>query len=133
METSQGQRAQLHDLTAAECWELAALQPVGRLAWAGPHGPTVVPVNFEITGREVQVRTTAYSALAQECDDSLVAFEVDDFDAGTRLGWSVLMRGRAHLGYHDAHSDGEPDVWAAGARTLRVTVEVDEITGRRLR
>ena len=133
MDTSQGHRAQLHDLTADECWELAASQPVGRLAWTGPRGPTVVPVNFEVTGREVLVRTAAYSALARECDDSPVAFEVDDFDAASRLGWSVLMRGRAHLGYHDAERDREPDVWAAGARTLAVTVKVDEISGRRLR
>ena len=54
----------LLDLTVDECWELAASQPVGRLAWTGPSGPTVIPVNFAVDGRLVHVRTAAYSALA---------------------------------------------------------------------
>ena len=54
----------------------------GRLAWAGPQGPTVIPVNFVVDRRpRCSVRTAAYSALARECDDSPVAFEVDQFDA----------------------------------------------------
>ena len=39
------------------------------------------------------VRTTAYSEVARECDDSPVAFEVDDVEESTQSGWSVLMRG----------------------------------------
>lgn len=122
----------LHDLTPDECWELAASRPVGRLAWTGQQGPTVIPVNFVIDGRLVHIRTTAYSTLARECDDSPVAFEVDDFDAGAHTGWSVLLRGRAHLGYGAASGSAEPDVWPAGARGLRLTVAVEEVTGRRL-
>lgn len=132
MDTSPGPAARLHDLTPAECWELAASQPVGRLAWTGPHGPTIIPVNFEVDGRQVRLRTAAYSALAQECDDSPVAFEVDSFDATTRTGWSVLMRGRATLGYGATAGEPAPEVWAAGSRALRVTVEVAEVSGRRI-
>ena len=97
------------DLEPAECWTLAATRPVGRLAWAGPKGPTVVPVNFTVTGDEVLVRTTAHSEAARECDDSPVAFEIDDVDESTRSGWSVLMRGRARLEYGPAgHTEPEP-------------------------
>ncbi len=130
MTSSPGPAAQLRDLTPDECWELATSQPVGRLAWSGPSGPTVIPVNFEVDGRVVRLRTAAYSALARECDDSPVAFEVDSFDASTRTGWSVLMRGRASIAY--GGGDAGPDVWAAGSRALRVSVEVEEITGRRV-
>jgi hypothetical protein len=70
--------------------------------------------------------------VARECDDSSVAFEVDDFDPATRSGWSVLMRGRAHIDYGAAPDGGEPDVWPAGARALRVVLDVDEISGRRV-
>ena len=132
MDKAQLHQGQLYDLTADECWRLAASAPVGRLAWCGPQGPTVVPVNFLVAEGRVQVRTAAYSAQARECDDSPVAFEVDRFDAGERAGWSVVMRGRAHLQF-GGPSDGEqPDVWPAGARGLLLTIEVDEISGRRV-
>jgi nitroimidazol reductase NimA-like FMN-containing flavoprotein (pyridoxamine 5'-phosphate oxidase superfamily) len=133
MDATPGQPAPLQELGPDECWELAATQPVGRLAWTGPSGPTVIPVNFEVDGRQVRLRTAAYSALAQECDDSPVAFEVDSFDASTRTGWSVLMRGRATLAYGGAGGEAVPEVWAGGSRSLRVTVEVAEISGRRVR
>jgi hypothetical protein len=132
MGTSQGPGAPLHDLTADECWDLAASQPVGRLAWSGPQGLTVIPVNFEVNGREVLLRTAAYTALARECDDSPVAFQIDSFDVGTKTGWSVLMRGRAHIDYHGGTGEAGPEVWAAGTRALRVTVDVTEVSGRRV-
>jgi nitroimidazol reductase NimA-like FMN-containing flavoprotein (pyridoxamine 5'-phosphate oxidase superfamily) len=132
MDTSPDERAALRDLTPDECWALAASQPVGRLAWSGAQGPTVIPVNFEVSGRAVHVRTTAYSALGRECEDSAVAFEIDSFDAGARTGWSVLMRGYARFDFHGGDGSDTPDVWAAGTRALRVTVEVDEVSGRRI-
>jgi nitroimidazol reductase NimA-like FMN-containing flavoprotein (pyridoxamine 5'-phosphate oxidase superfamily) len=122
----------LLDLSADECWALAASVPIGRLAWTGPHGPSVIPVNFSVDGRQVQIRTTAYSEAARECDDSLVAFEVDTFDPAEHRGWSVLKRARAHLGYDAARDDAGPEPWVAGPRRLCVRVEVSEITGRRI-
>jgi uncharacterized protein len=119
------------ELVPDECWSLAATQPVGRLAWTGAHRPTVIPVNFVVTGTEVLVRTTAYSELARECDDSPVAFEIDDVDSSTRSGWSVLMRGRGHLEYGPP-VDAEPDVWVRGPRHLRMRIDVTEVTGRRI-
>lgn len=132
MDEAQIHPGQLHDLTADECWRLAASMPVGRLAWCGPQGPTVVPVNFAVAEGRVHVRTAAYSAQARECDDSPVAFEVDQFDADSRTGWSVLLRGRAHLQFGGSPGGDQPDVWPAGARGLLLTVEVDEISGRRV-
>jgi hypothetical protein len=132
MDSLQSHTGQLLDLTADECWTLAASKPAGRIAWAGPTGPTVIPVNFVLTPRRVHVRTAAYSALARECDDSLVAFEVDEFDAHTRSGWSVLLRGRAHLQFGGTDGRHDPDVWPAGAHGLRLTIDVQEISGRRV-
>lgn len=119
------------DLAPDECWALATSQPVGRLAWCGAHGPTVIPVNFTVNGAEVLVRTTAHSEAGRECDDSTVAFEVDAVDASTRSGWSVLMRGHARMEYGSS-SDPGPDVWLPGPRGLRLRIDVTEITGRRI-
>ena len=132
MDAVQPGTGQLLDLTPDECWTLAASMPVGRLAWCGPHGPTVVPVNFTVADGQVHVRTAAYSAQARECDDSPVAFEVDQFDAVTRTGWSVLLRGRAALEYGRAPGDQQPEVWPAGARALLLTIDVEETSGRRV-
>lgn len=132
MDASPPRANQLLELTDDECWTLAASHPVGRLAWTSPHGPTVIPVNFVATGRQVHIRTAAYSALARECDDSAVAFEVDEFDADSHSGWSVLMRGRAHLQVGGSDGGDQPNVWPAGVRGLQVTIDVDEVSGRRI-
>ena len=132
MDVSQTGSRLLLDVSAEECWSLAVTEPVGRLAWSGPAGPQVVPVNFEVTDRRVLVRTAAYSALARECDDSPVAFEVDHYDAETRSGWSVVMRGHAHVDYSGGRGIHDPDVWAPGARALRVVIAVAVITRRRV-
>lgn len=122
----------LVDLDEAECLRLAATEPVGRLVWTGAQGPSVVPVNFTFEDRVVQIRTAAYSMLARECDDSRVAFEVDAYDPDSRLGWSVVMLGRASVGLVRPGAPA-PEVWPVGAKAAQLTVEVDKVTGRRLR
>jgi uncharacterized protein len=122
----------LHELSPDECWSLATTRPVGRIAWLGTDGVTVIPVNFTVDGRAVHIRTSGYSALARECDDSQVAFQVDHFDPETHSGWSVLMRGRAHIDFRGQAPDEAPAVWPAGSHTLHVSVVVDEVSGRRV-
>ncbi len=132
MDVTEQRSGQLLDLSADQCWALVASQPVGRLAWIGPQGVTLVPVNYLTIDRRVHVRTAAYSALARECDDSDVAFQVDELDAEHRSGWSVLMHGRAHLQFGGSGAGDRPDVWPAGSRGLEITIDVEQISGRRL-
>ena len=42
------------------------------------------------------------------------------------------MRGRAHLRFGGAGDGARPDVWPSGVRSLGVTIDVDEISGRRV-
>ena len=122
----------LKDLTTDDCWSLVAGQPVGRIAWNGSDGLTVLPVNFTVDGSSVHLRTAAYSTLARECDDSVVAFQVDKFDESTRSGWSVLLRGHAHVDLRSPGREAAPNVWPAGSRSLDVRVVVEQVTGRRV-
>lgn len=124
----------LTELRAEECWELAARMPVGRIAWASAGGPFVVPVNFVVHDGRIVIHTAAYSALVRESDDSVVAFEVDEVDPVTRSGWSVLFRGRAHVGFRNGDRTQLPEVdsWADASRRLSVTIDVHEVTGRRV-
>lgn len=126
----------LQELGEAACWDLIASEVVGRLAWSGSEGLTVVPVNYSLDGRTILLRTTAYSAVARECDGRAVAFEIDHLDPVARTGWSVLVRGHAHVDFGSDPADGADgavDVWPSGIRSLHVRIEPDQITGRRLR
>ncbi|MCW2767799.1 MAG: Pyridoxamine 5-phosphate oxidase [Nocardioides sp.] len=135
MSSSRGTGGRLVELTTDECWTLLGESLVGRVAWSGHGGPTVLPVNFVATDEKIVFRTSPYSAPARECDDLPVAFEVDEFDSTTRSGWSVLARGTARLVYDGAHVPAaatDLDVWADGWRALHIIIEPRELTGRRL-
>ncbi len=123
----------LVELAAEECWELLRSEPVGRIAWNGPEGPTVQPVNFALSQGGIEVRTTAYSAIGHLSDDSAVTFQVDRIDPAARSGWSVLARGKVTFDwtYGRVEAPGV-DVWPSGERALRLHLEVSEISGRRL-
>ena len=123
----------LAELDEDECWELAGTVPVGRVVWTGSKGPMVVPVNFVVQDRRVVVHSSPYSEMVRDVDDSRVVFEVDEVDPVTRSGWSVLLRGRAHVAFRDTDSDlPDVDTWAEGSRRLAVVIEVDEVSGRRV-
>jgi nitroimidazol reductase NimA-like FMN-containing flavoprotein (pyridoxamine 5'-phosphate oxidase superfamily) len=133
METGGASAGRLVELTEAECWELLGSEPVGRLAWRGAEGLSVVPVNYIADEGRVSINTAAYSAQARECDDLPVAFQVDAVDATARSGWSVLVRGTAHVEYaQDGTTSNDPDVWPAGVRPLRLVIDPTGVTGRRL-
>jgi hypothetical protein len=125
---------ELDELDEAEGWELAASLPVGRVAWSTSTGPVVAPVNYVVHEQRVVLHASAYSTLVREADDSTVAFEVDEIDPVTRSGWSVLLRGRAHVVFHDSLGETLPDVdtWPDGTRRLALVIDVDQVTGRRV-
>jgi hypothetical protein len=87
MEITDPQRwasGKLVDLPLDECTRLLAERSVGRVAWTGPAGPTVLPVNYVVVDDGIWFRTTAHSSLATEVDDQPVAFQIDEVDEFTR-------------------------------------------------
>jgi hypothetical protein len=129
--TDGGGAGRLLELAEDECWDLLAGAPVGRLAWKGAEGLSVVPVNFVVADGRIAMNTAAYSAQARECDDLPVAFQVDAVDASARSGWSVLVRGTAHVEYSHP-PDESPDVWPAGVKPLHLVIDPTSVSGRRL-
>ena len=125
------------ELEHARCLELLAQSPIGRVAWCGPDGPEIVPVTIGLHDGAVVFRTAAYSALARAADGSVLAVEVDDFDATTRTGWSVVVVGPARSVTEPEelvelwHRDG-PEPWAPGVRTLFMRVAAQRVTGREI-
>ncbi|WP_134739202.1 pyridoxamine 5'-phosphate oxidase family protein [Nocardioides sp. 503] len=127
--------ARLADLTPDQCWGLLEQVEVGRVAWCGPDGPDVVPVNLAVVEEAVWLRTSPYSRLVGHCrGGARLAVEADHVDTGRRSGWSVVVAGV-----------GEPvdtldvpeavrllDTWAPGNRGALVRLTVHRVTGRRL-
>jgi nitroimidazol reductase NimA-like FMN-containing flavoprotein (pyridoxamine 5'-phosphate oxidase superfamily) len=92
----------IESMTEGECVRLLGSGRVGRLAYTGREGPTVLPILYKLhegsivfhplqgTFTEQDLRTGIAHA------DYAVAFEIDQIDPDAREGWSVLVVGSAH-------------------------------------
>ena len=124
-------------LSLDECLRLAASQPVGRIAFAQGGDIEVFPVNHCVLDRTIAFRTADGSKLGAAVQGSVVAFEVDAFDAERRDGWSVVIKGRAELVSDERtlarlQATGLQPWAAAVPRPEWVVVRADGISGRRL-
>lgn len=129
MPTSDVRPGRLVVLSDDECWDLLRSRPVGRVAWSGMQGVSVVPVNYAVDEDAVLLRTTPYSLMARDCAGRDVAFEVDSIDEASHDGWSVLVRGRCE---REERTGEGPRPWATGSRVLGLRIAVRLITGRRI-
>jgi nitroimidazol reductase NimA-like FMN-containing flavoprotein (pyridoxamine 5'-phosphate oxidase superfamily) len=129
--------ARMEALAVNECMRLLTDKPVGRVAFCGPSGPQVLPVNHAVVDGNVVFRVAAHSEMAQALNGSTVAFQVDDIDDITQSGWSVLVVGSSEY-VEDPEAMTErwgrrlPDAWAPGVRTLVVRVVTSRVSGRRI-
>jgi nitroimidazol reductase NimA-like FMN-containing flavoprotein (pyridoxamine 5'-phosphate oxidase superfamily) len=120
-----------------ECLSLAGSEPVGRIAFAEGGDIHVFPVNHCVLDGLVAFLTADGTKLGAAMEQSVVAFEVDRFDADKRTGWSVLIKGRAEL---VTESPLQARLLTAGLRPWRtqvprpewVVIRPDTVTGRRL-
>jgi nitroimidazol reductase NimA-like FMN-containing flavoprotein (pyridoxamine 5'-phosphate oxidase superfamily) len=121
-------------LTAHECVRLLATRPVGRLVFHEEGLPAVRLVNFVVDDGNVVFRTGGGQTYAVAVRGDVVAFEVDDYDVDTHLGWTVTAVGRARLVAEpaDAARPVTPRPWASGDRRHVVAVDIATIDGRRL-
>src|ERR1700734_648901 len=69
----------LDEISVAECWQLLATQPVGRVAVIVGHYPLVFPVNFAVADKSILYRT-GVGAKLHSIHRSNVTFEVDEID-----------------------------------------------------
>jgi nitroimidazol reductase NimA-like FMN-containing flavoprotein (pyridoxamine 5'-phosphate oxidase superfamily) len=133
----------LEELGEAECLRLIAPGGIGRIAYSGRYGPTVLPVNYQLFEKTIVFRTAQDSATDEDLRTGIVhaefkvAFEIDDFDTAAREGWSVLIQGSAH--HVDSESERASvagagvDAWPGGERELFLRIVPSRVTGRRVR
>jgi len=131
------------ELTADECLTLISPGGIGRIAYSGRFGLTVLPVNYEVFENTIVFRTGEHSPLGEDLRSGIthaeykVAFEIDEIDKAQREGWSVLLQGAAH------HVDTETErgevresgvePWAGGAKEHYIRIVPSRVTGRRIR
>ncbi|GAA5058639.1 nitroimidazol reductase NimA-like FMN-containing flavoprotein (pyridoxamine 5'-phosphate oxidase superfamily) [Thermocatellispora tengchongensis] len=94
-----GQERLIKPLSEAESLERLAGVSLGRLVFTYQALPDIRPVNHVLDDGHVIVRShvgaAAVSAVAGLV--TVVAYEADDIDHETHLGWSVIVRGTAEL------------------------------------
>ena len=127
---------QVTELTRAECFELLASAPLGRVAVADDRGPVVFPVNFVLDRHTVVFRTEAGTKLDAASRGSRVCFEVDGADPAAGTGWSVLVRGDITEVTDPAELARLRELplpaWMPGPRNRYVRILPAVLTGRRI-
>ena len=87
---------ELVELDEAECLRLLTKSEIGRVVFTDAALPAAQPVTYLLDGEEVVFRTAGGSKLAAATRGAVVAFQVDEIDPSTRIGWAVPGRRAAH-------------------------------------
>ena len=126
----------LEEISEDECLQLLDRHNLGRLAIVVDGQPLIFPVNYALSHRVVTFRTAHGTKLAN-APGTNVAFEIDDYNASTRIGWSVLVQGvgvDATTALDDVSwtaRGGTPHPLAPGVKIHRLAIKPTSITGRR--
>ncbi|MER6950840.1 pyridoxamine 5'-phosphate oxidase family protein [Nonomuraea sp. NPDC000554] len=128
-------------LDTDRCLRLIAPGGIGRVAFTGPNGPTVLPVNYKLHEGAVVFRTAHGGPMDKDLRTGLegvdikIGFEVDSIDEARHEGWSVMIQGPAH----HVSEEELPKViecgvtpWAGGPRELYIRIVPHQITGHRV-
>ena len=122
-------------LSEDECWSLLSSLSLGRLVTILGGKPEIFPVNFATRHRTVLFRTAQGTKLYSAVMGDRVAFEADYHDPSLTYGWSVIIKGRAHLLSANADildaEEAPLRSWTATKKPIYVRVVAMEITGRR--
>jgi nitroimidazol reductase NimA-like FMN-containing flavoprotein (pyridoxamine 5'-phosphate oxidase superfamily) len=125
----------LEVLDRPECLRLLATVSLGRVGLSAGALPRILPVNFRLVGDRVVIRTGVGSKLDAALNNTVVAFEVDDFNSVDRSGWSVLVTGVANEIPAGDLDEGERLAvprWAPGNDGRFVAISTALISGRRI-
>ncbi|MFT3887028.1 MAG: pyridoxamine 5'-phosphate oxidase family protein [Arachnia sp.] len=113
-------------LDSDECWALLSDAEVGRIAWPGPDGINIIPVNYRTYSGVIVFHTAPGTMLAELAEPTAVSFQVDEIDKESAIGWTVLARGETGPADESAKSIS----WVDENRTVGIAIEVSAIAGR---
>ncbi|HET6951724.1 MAG TPA: pyridoxamine 5'-phosphate oxidase family protein [Acidimicrobiales bacterium] len=126
----------LEVLDRVECLRLLASARLGRVGVTSRALPQVLPVNFRFDGHRILIRTGRGTKLDAAILNAVVAFEVDEIDAESETGWSVLVTGVAHevtdLSELAEVQAAPPPRWAPDGDSRVIALSLDLVSGRRI-
>ena len=126
----------LEVLHRREALDLLGTVAIGRVLVTDGALPAAFPVNFTLLDDAVVFRTGSGSKLKAAVTNTVVGFEVDDFDASGAYGWSVLVTGHAQeIDEADelARVEGLPLVsWIPSVGDHLIKIPAQVVSGRRL-
>ena len=128
----------MEELAEADCLERLSVSHLGRIAFFARGRPEIFPVNYAFKSGTVVLRTAPGTKLS-EAPGSHVAFEIDEYDPESGVGWSVIVHGRAR----EVTNEADDFSWAArgahvtplapGEKSRRLAIEAEAVSGRRFR
>lgn len=123
-------------LDEEQCLELLRSGAVGRVGLTVGAMPAIFPVNYTTVDGCIVFLTSPGTKLTAAAADTVVAFEVDDYDSSFRSGWSVLAVGPSEV-IHEPSPTMQVKVahlvpYADGPRTNIVRIRPEILTGRRI-
>ena len=128
----------LEVLDEEQCRALIQSRNIGRIAFTFEGSPEIFPINYAADGSTIVFRIAGDTRL-QAATKHRVAFEVDDWDATTGVGWSVVVKGIAEeitrgIDPFAMALRSRPVIpLAPGVREVWIAVYPAETTGRRFR
>ncbi|MQS17067.1 pyridoxamine 5'-phosphate oxidase family protein [Streptomyces kaniharaensis] len=128
---------QMVPLDEEEALQLLGSAPFGRVVFTRHALPAIRPVNHVVVDGSIVIRTHEGAALTNTVtgEPGVVAYEADAIDPVSRLGWSVVVTGYAHLVSAPATADGYRSLltpWVEGSMDRVVRISPDLVTGFRL-
>ena len=117
--------------------ELLAGVSLGRIVFTRNALPAIRPVNHALIDGRVMIRTHDGAALTSTVDGTgtVVAYEADDIDPHTHLGWSVIVTGFADIVRDPAalaRYEAALVPWVDQVMEHIVAIRLDEVTGFRI-
>jgi nitroimidazol reductase NimA-like FMN-containing flavoprotein (pyridoxamine 5'-phosphate oxidase superfamily) len=133
-------RIQLEELSRQECLDLLGSTRFGRVVVTTAQSgvPVIRPVNyvFDAASQSVAFRTGEGSKFHALVHSAQACFEIDDHDAGTRSGWSVIIAGRTEEVTQVAEIERLDRLGlvmaAGGSRAHWMRIRARTVSGRRI-
>ncbi|WP_412078715.1 pyridoxamine 5'-phosphate oxidase family protein [Streptomyces xanthophaeus] len=130
----------MQELDRAEALRLLGTVSLGRIVFTQQALPAVRPVNHLVDGEDVIIRIHDGGALASLTASSdapgvVVAYEADEIDPVTHLGWSVVVTGYARPVADADEVDRYAALlspWVGHRMTGALRIHPDLVTGFRL-
>lgn len=128
--------SELVELDRRACLALLCTAEVGRVIYTDSALPAALPVNFMLDDEEVVFRTGGGGKLVAATRNAVVGFQVDELDAATRTGWTVLGVGEAYEVIEprrlaELHAVLPPP-WVPAHTDHTISIPLQRLTGRRL-